>query len=112
MILNDIRSYDIDMNKTKLFGIKSAIMWGCSKDGSVSFPLLYFKKPKHISNEDYEEVIKFIKNLPNSIEQRCNKPFVSNNISKRDFKKLANTEGKQTGIILYQLKNIGNNYLG
>lgn len=53
-ILESIRSYEYDKNKTKVFGIKSAIIWGHSKSSNGSFPMLYISKPKNISQEDFE----------------------------------------------------------
>jgi hypothetical protein len=53
-ILESIRSYEYDKNKTKVFGIKSAIIWGHSKKSNSSFPMLYISKPKNISQEDFE----------------------------------------------------------
>ncbi len=53
-ILESIRSYEYDKNKTKVFGIKSAIIWGHSKNTNSSFPMLYISKPKNISQEDFE----------------------------------------------------------
>lgn len=53
-ILESIRSYEYDKNKTKVFGIKSAIIWGHSKSSNSSFPMLYISKPKNISQEDFD----------------------------------------------------------
>ena len=53
-ILDEIRSIEYDKNRTKIFGIKSAIIWGHSKERSSTFPLLYISKPRSISQEDYE----------------------------------------------------------
>ena len=52
-ILNKIQSFEFDKNRGKIFGVKSAVIFGHSKEGS-SFPILYISKPKHISQEDYE----------------------------------------------------------
>lgn len=59
-IFDRIRSVEFDRNKNKVFGIKSAIVWGHSKDTNGSFPLLYISKPKHISEEEYKELIEAI----------------------------------------------------
>ena len=56
-ILDKIRSFEFDRNRTKIFGIKSAIVWAHSKEKSFMFPLLYISKPKNISQEDYEAVL-------------------------------------------------------
>ena len=53
-ILDKIRSIEFDRNRTKVFGIKSGILWGHSKDTNGCFPLLYISKPKNISQEDFE----------------------------------------------------------
>lgn len=53
-ILDTIRSFEFDRNRTRVFGIKSAIVWGHSNKSNSSFPLLYISKPKGISQEDYE----------------------------------------------------------
>ena len=53
-ILDDIRAIEYDKNHRKLFGIKSAIVWGFSKHTNSCSPLLYISKPKHISQKDYE----------------------------------------------------------
>ena len=53
-ILDKIRSFEFDKNRKKLFGIKSGIVWGHSKDTNSSFPILYISKPKDISQEDFE----------------------------------------------------------
>lgn len=53
-ILNEIRAIEYDKNRKKMFGIKSAIIWGHSRKSNSMFPLLYISKPKNISQEDYE----------------------------------------------------------
>jgi hypothetical protein len=60
-ILSKLRAIEFDLNKNKTFGVKSAIVWGHYKDVNVCSPLLYLVKPKHISNEDYNEMINNIK---------------------------------------------------
>lgn len=39
-------------NGDKSLGIKSPTLWGL-EDGKM-YPLVYFRKPKHISQEDFE----------------------------------------------------------
>lgn len=56
-IFEKIRSFEFDKNKNKIFGIKSAIVWGHSKEKSFTSPLLYIIKPKYISQEEYEELL-------------------------------------------------------
>lgn len=56
-IIDKIRSIEYDKNRRKIFGIKSAILWGHSKDTNGTFPLLYISKPKHITQEEYEDLL-------------------------------------------------------
>lgn len=53
-ILNQIKSYEYDENRRHIFGIKSAIIWGHSKNTNSCFPILYVSKPKHINQSDFE----------------------------------------------------------
>lgn len=53
-ILSKIKSFSYDKNRDGIFGLKSAIVWGNSKDTNSTFPMLYISKPKHISKKDYE----------------------------------------------------------
>lgn len=55
-ILKELQSFEFDRNKSKVFGIKSAIIWGHHKNGG-SYPLLYITKPKHVTQEEYEEIL-------------------------------------------------------
>jgi len=48
-ILDTIRSFEFDKNRKRIFGIKSAIIWGHSNTINASSPLLYISKPKSIS---------------------------------------------------------------
>lgn len=59
-ILNEIRSFEFDKNRKKIFGIKSGIVWGHSKDTNVSFPMLYISKPKWITEEQFNELLNSI----------------------------------------------------
>lgn len=54
-ILDEIKSFEYDRNKERIFGIKSAIVWGHYKSGSS--PLFYITKPKHISQEDFDYIL-------------------------------------------------------
>lgn len=56
-IINKLRSVEYDKNRTKIFGLKSAILWGRFKDSNGSMPLLYISKPKHIPQEEYEDLL-------------------------------------------------------
>lgn len=51
------KSFCLD-NGEKSLGIKSPTMWGI-EDGKM-YPLVYFRKPKHISQEDFEELMRKI----------------------------------------------------
>jgi len=53
-ILKKIHSFEYDKNRNKIFGIKSAIIWGHSKETNAIFPILYISKPKNISQSDFE----------------------------------------------------------
>jgi len=53
-ILKKIRSFEYDKNRKAIFGIKSAIVWGHSKNTNGIFPMLYISKPKKISQADFE----------------------------------------------------------
>jgi hypothetical protein len=53
-ILERIRSFEYDKNRNKIFGIKSAIVWGHSNETNSIFPLVYISKPRSISQEDFE----------------------------------------------------------
>jgi len=53
-ILEKIKSFEYDKNRDKIFGIKSGIVWGHSKDTNGSFPMLYISKPKHVTQKDFD----------------------------------------------------------
>lgn len=55
-LTSKLRSIEYDKNRNHVFGIKSAILWGHHKEGGTS-PLIYISKPKHVSQEDFEEVL-------------------------------------------------------
>lgn len=54
-ILDKIGYYEFDRNRSHIFGIKSAIVWG--HEFGRSFPLLYISKPKSVSQEDFEAML-------------------------------------------------------
>jgi hypothetical protein len=56
-MLDNLRSFEFDRNKKRIFGIKSAIVWGHSKTSNSSSPLLYISKPKHVSQEDFDFIL-------------------------------------------------------
>lgn len=56
-ILKTIRSIEFDKNKKKIFGIKSAILWGHSNKSNSCSPLIYITKPKHVTQEDFDEIL-------------------------------------------------------
>ena len=53
-ILDSIKSFGYDKNRNGIFGLKSAVVWGHSKESNSIFPLLYISKPKSVRQEDYE----------------------------------------------------------
>lgn len=56
-ILSTIKSFEYDKNRSNVFGIKSAIIWGHSNKSNSIFPILYISKPKHITQEDFEVLL-------------------------------------------------------
>lgn len=56
-ILEELRSCEFDKNEKRLFGIKSPIMWGHSKRSNGTYPLFYIRKPKGITQEDFDDII-------------------------------------------------------
>lgn len=56
-VFDEIKSFEFDRNRNKIFGIKSGIVWGHSKDKNYIFPLLYISKPKHITEEQFNELL-------------------------------------------------------
>jgi len=57
-IFDKLKSFEFDKNKNKIYGIKSAIIWGNTETGTS--PILYISKPKHVSQEDYNELLNSI----------------------------------------------------
>jgi len=55
-IFDDLKSFSFDTNKQKLYGLKSGIVWGNYERGGSS-PILYISKPKHLSQEDFDELL-------------------------------------------------------
>lgn len=47
---------ELDKNKNKIFGIRSAILWGFIED-NVSCPIIYLRKPKYMSDEEFESIL-------------------------------------------------------
>jgi hypothetical protein len=56
-IFDNLRSYEFDRNKKRVFGIKSAIIWGHSKNSNSCSPLLYISKPRGITNDEFNELL-------------------------------------------------------
>lgn len=56
-IVDEIKSFEFDRNKNRIFGIKSGIIWGYSNKSNAIFPLLYLSKPKSISEEDFRDLL-------------------------------------------------------
>lgn len=64
-IFDRIQSFEFDKNERKDF-VKSAIVWGHLKNENTCQPILYISKPKHITEEEFQELlnsidIKFLK---------------------------------------------------
>jgi len=57
-IFDRLKSFEFDKNKNKIYGLKSAIIWGNDERGTS--PILYISKPKHVSLEDYNELLNSI----------------------------------------------------
>lgn len=55
MILDDIDTIEFDRNKEQILGVKSAILWG--HKGSSATPLMYFRKPKNMPQEDFDNIL-------------------------------------------------------
>lgn len=55
MKIDDIGAIEYDRNKNKVFGIKSAILWG--HKGSTATPLMYFRKPKNMAQKDFDDIL-------------------------------------------------------
>ena len=60
-IFDNIRGFELYKNEDKNFNIKSAIIFGIDKKGDCAGSLLYLTKPKHITEEQYKELISRIK---------------------------------------------------
>lgn len=52
----EIIKIELDKNKNRIFGIKSAILWAF-KSSNKSYPLIYLRKPKHMSDEEFEDIL-------------------------------------------------------
>ena len=64
MAMNQIR-VSFDENLTHIFGIKSPILWKYNDDNSQC-PLCYFRKPKHVSDNEFKHIINLIKTKLNN----------------------------------------------
>lgn len=56
-----IKSFEFDKNKSKIFGIKSAIVWGNSSTSNSQSPLLYISKPRSLPQKEFDELIEKIR---------------------------------------------------
>ena len=56
-IIDGAKHFAFDKNENKMFGVKSGILWRYSKEKNSCSPALYFSKPKHVSQEDFEEIL-------------------------------------------------------
>lgn len=55
-ILHGIKAFELD-KKPNVFGLKSAVIWGHSSKSNSMYPLLYLRKPKGISQEEYTQLL-------------------------------------------------------
>lgn len=55
-IFDRIESISFYPTEKKQFGVKSVILWGNS--GNTMFPLAYISKPKSISEDDFNQIVK------------------------------------------------------
>lgn len=55
MNIKRIKYLSLDQNKSKVYGIKSPIIWAC--ENRQSYPIAYLKKPKHLSQEEFEDIL-------------------------------------------------------
>ena len=70
MIFEKIKSFSFDINESKIFGIKSGIVWGHSnKSDNGLFPLLYISKPRHLSESDFQTLLSNINISFNIVQQ-------------------------------------------
>jgi hypothetical protein len=60
-IFDKYRDFEFDRNKNKIFGIKSGIIWGHSRKINSISPLVYISKPKHVSQEEFDEILEKIR---------------------------------------------------
>lgn len=56
-IYDEIEDLEFDKNADNKFGIKSPIIWAYSKKTNGMYPVLYLRKPKHISEDFFNELI-------------------------------------------------------
>lgn len=82
-----IESYYI--NKDGVEGlVKSAGIWGIN--GNTSFPLVYLKKPKHLDEGKFQEIVdSIVLNLPLNFETETKEPIKVNDLVRilEDFTK-------------------------
>lgn len=62
-----LESYSISVEDNSPF--KSPTLWGNRADKNETYPLVYFRKPKWVSEESFKEIVKSITvSLPKDIE--------------------------------------------
>ena len=49
------QKFSFSKHGEKSLGIKSPILWGI--EGGKMYPLVYFHKPKHVSQEEFNQII-------------------------------------------------------
>lgn len=75
----EIIKIELDKNKNRIFGIKSAILWGY-KNSNTSYPLIYLRKPKYMSEEEFNDILDRL--------EITLKPKLSNNYDEKYIKSL------------------------
>lgn len=47
---------ELEKNKDKVFGARSAILWGYT-EATTAYAIVYLKKPKYMSEEEFEDIL-------------------------------------------------------
>ena len=55
-LINSLVSISYDKNRDGKWPLKSAILFGNHKNNTSS-PLVYISKPKHVTQEDFDEIL-------------------------------------------------------
>lgn len=57
-MITDIESFTLDTKDIHRLGYKCAVVWG--HKGASMQPVMYIRKPKHISQDDFDNMMKHI----------------------------------------------------